>query len=203
LTLSTAAVSNLKSFRAQNKLKKMALTFIAQELNDDKIKDLKEMFLSLDKDGDGTLTVEEVTDGLHAAGWKKIPESLLLSMKEMDTDGSGSIDYTEFLAATMSRKHFFKEELSWAAFRVFDVDGNGKITKDELAQAFSGNQVNTMADAIGLDKTEIEKIIQDVDQDGDGQIDFEEFMVMMRTRVKEDDSVPANGKSPAITAPES
>merc|ERR1712072_423073 len=55
--LSKAAFDNLKSFRAQNKLKKAALTVIAQQMNDDSLKELKDMFYSLDKDCDGTISI--------------------------------------------------------------------------------------------------------------------------------------------------
>jgi len=185
--LSGTAFSNLKAFRAQNKLKKAALTVIAQELSEDSIKELKEMFLSLDKDSDGTLTVEEMKEGLKKAGLKET-ENLLQIMKEVDSDGSGVIDYTEFLAATMSKRQYFQEDVCWAAFRTFDLDGNGKITKDELAQVLSGGAVKSVADSLGVDREEIERIMTEVDQDGDGEIDFDEFMVMMRTNAKTDKS---------------
>lgn len=47
----------------------------------------------------------------------------------IDTDGSGKIDYTEFLAATMEKSMYMKEEKLHNAFRMFDLDGNGKISK--------------------------------------------------------------------------
>merc|ERR1719253_1623055 len=162
--ISNTAFSNLKAFRAQNKLKKAALTVIAQELSEDNIKELKEMFLSLDKDSDGTLTVEEMKEGLKKAGLKET-DNLLQIMQEVDSDGSGVIDYTEFLAATMSKRQYFQEDVCWAAFRTFDLDGNGKITKDELAQVLSGGAVKTISESMGIEKEEIERIMCEVDQD--------------------------------------
>ena len=49
-----------------------------------------------------------------------------------DTDGSGEIDYTEFLAATMDPKLFLKEAYLRTAFNMFDKDNNGKIDGDEV-----------------------------------------------------------------------
>jgi len=138
------------------------------------------MFLSLDQDGDGTITIDEMKEGLAKAGLSA-NENLLQIMKEVDSDGSGVIDYTEFLAATMSKRQYFQEDVCWAAFRTFDLDGNGKITKDELAQVLSGGAVQSVADSMGVEREEIERIMTEVDQDGDGEIDFDEFMVMMRT----------------------
>merc|ERR1719253_1680808 len=184
--ISSSAFSNLKNFRAQNKLKKAALTVIAQELSEDSISELKQMFLSLDQDGDGTITIDEMKEGLAKAGLSA-NENLLQIMKEVDSDGSGVIDYTEFLAATMSKRQYFQEDVCWAAFRTFDLDGNGKITKDELAQVLSGGAVKTISESMGIEKEEIERIMCEVDQDGDGEIDFDEFMVMMRTNAKTGD----------------
>eukprot|EP00438_Fugacium_kawagutii_P016335 Skav200164 [mRNA] locus=scaffold6219:66320:71204:- [translate_table: standard] len=84
-------VDNLRGFQSQNKLKK------------DEIKKLREAFTSLDKNGDGLLTHAELKDGLGKAGLKEIPPDLAAIMDGVDADGSGVIDYTEFLAATLDR----------------------------------------------------------------------------------------------------
>merc|ERR1712118_57187 len=183
--LSVAAVSNLKGFRAQNKLKKAALTVIATELSEESLKDLKEMFMGLDKDNDGTLTVDEMREGMIKAGIKDIPPNLMEIMKEVDSDGSGVIDYTEFLAATLSRKQYMQEDIVWAAFRVFDLDGDGQITRAELAQALAGD-VKDLEQAMHVNKDEIERIMREVDQDGDGQISFPEFFEMMKRKEKDE-----------------
>jgi len=185
--LSAAAVSNLKGFRAQNKLKKAALTVIATELSEESLKDLKEMFIALDADNDGTLTVEEMRQGMEKAGIKDIPPNLMEIMKEVDSDGSGVIDYTEFLAATLSRKQYMQEDIVWSAFRVFDLDGDGQITREELAQVLSGEAVKDVEAALQVNREEIEKIIAEVDEDGDGQISFQEFFQMMKKKEKEGD----------------
>mmetsp|Transcript_14175 Transcript_14175/g.24939 ORF Transcript_14175/g.24939 Transcript_14175/m.24939 type:complete len:109 (-) Transcript_14175:99-425(-) len=86
----------------------------------------------------------------------------------LDTDGSGSIDYSEFLASTLSRKQYLKEEAAWAAFRMFDKDGDGQITKEELALVLEDKDL-----AISLE------IMKEVDTDKSGSISFEEFKVML------------------------
>ena len=83
--------------------------------------------MSLDKNGDGTLTVQEVRDSMDKCG-VKIPADLEELMKDVDSDGSGTIDYTEFIAATLDKKIYIQEDVCWAAFRVFDLDGNGICT---------------------------------------------------------------------------
>merc|ERR1712100_613249 len=99
--LNDSMVDHLRGFRSQNKLKKAALHIIASQLNEDQIKALRDMFMQLDGNGDGKLTVAEMKEGLENAGLKDIPPDLQQIMQDCDSDGSGEIDYTEFLAATL------------------------------------------------------------------------------------------------------
>merc|ERR1712093_971391 len=62
---------------------------------------------------------------------------------------SGKIDYTEFVAATMDKRSYIQEDACWSAFRLFDADGNGVITLDELRQLLSAE---TLAAHILLDE---------------------------------------------------
>ncbi|EER11618.1 Calcium-dependent protein kinase, putative [Perkinsus marinus ATCC 50983] len=172
--LEGAQIENLKSFRSQNKLKKAALHVIAQQLPDEEIEQLKQIFISIDKNGDGQLTVHEIIEGINHADLKEVPENLAEIMKQVDADGSGVIDYTEFIAATLDRKKYIQEDLLWAAFRVFDVDGDGKITRKELSQVLHNGTVSDLVEG------HLDEILGEVDADGDGEIDFEEFVTMMR-----------------------
>merc|ERR1719487_1217791 len=101
-------------------------------------------------------------------------------MQDVDCDGSGSIDFSEFLGAAIDEHQYMQEDVCWSSFRVFDVDGNEKITKDELAQMLSDGQCKQLQEAFDVDKAEIDKIIAEVDKDGDEKIDFEEFLAMMQ-----------------------
>merc|ERR1712190_536615 len=138
-------VDNLRGFRSQNKLKKAALHIIANQLNEDQIKALRETFMALDGNGDGKLTVNEMKEGIAKAGLKEIPPDLQQIMEEVDSDGSGVIDYTEFLAATLDKRTYLQEDVCWAAFRVFDRDGDGKISKEEVAAVLGDGDVKNLA----------------------------------------------------------
>ena len=52
----------------------------------------------------------------------------------MDVDHDGTIDINEFIAATMARHVYLQEERLYAAFKAFDLDGNGKISMEELRE---------------------------------------------------------------------
>ena len=100
-------------------------------------------------------------------------------LKAADTDGSGEIDYTEFLAATMDPKIFMREDYLKTAFKMFDKDGSGYIDAHEIAVFLKSKNFNLK------EKNDPEllckKAIQNVDLNGDGQIDYDEFVRMMKS----------------------
>merc|ERR1712118_367230 len=102
---------------------------------------------------------------------------LEIVLKEVDSDGSGVIDYTEWIASTLNRRLYIQEDVLWSAFKVFDRDGNGKISKAELRQILQSDEA--VAGVVGKDNS-IDDIMKEVDRNNDGEIDFDEFMIMMR-----------------------
>merc|ERR1712217_117961 len=99
------------------------------------------MGMALDENGDGLLTVNEMKEGLNRCGLKEIPADLQQIMEEVDSDGSGVIDYTEFLAATLDKKVYMAEDVCRQAFRIFDRNGDGKISKDEITAVLADDEV--------------------------------------------------------------
>ena len=89
---------------------------------------------------------------------------------EVDTDGSGDINYNEFLTAAVSWEKELSRERLYAAFRQFDKDGNGAISVDELVSALGGrkDQVHVFV-----------QMIKDADTNKDGSIDLQEFCTFM------------------------
>jgi len=175
VSLQSNFVDNLRGFRSQNKLKKAALHIIAGQLNEDQIKALRETFMALDGNGDGLLTAAEMKEGLAKAGLKDIPIDLQQILEDVDSDGSGVIDYTEFLAATLDKRAYLQEDVCWSAFRLFDKNGDGKISPEELKSVLDNDEVQNLAGAQA-----IAELMKEIDNNGDGVIDFDEFMEMMR-----------------------
>ncbi|GLT34395.1 hypothetical protein SLA2020_089130 [Shorea laevis] len=171
--IDSAVQSRLKQFRAMNKLKKLALKVIAESLSAEEITGLKEMFSNIDVDRSGTVTFEELKDGLSRLG-SKLPEAEIKELLDAaDVDSSGVIDTTEFIAATMHRHRVETEENLSRAFQYFDKDGSGFITSDELRQAMTRYGMG--------DEATIDEILNDVDTDRDGRINYDEFVAMMMT----------------------
>ncbi|CAJ1354056.1 unnamed protein product [Effrenium voratum] len=105
VSLQEGIVENLRAFRSQHKMKKAALHIIAGQLSEEKIKALRQTFEALDANGDGLLTAEELKDGMLKANLGDLLDGIDLEaiMEGVDADGSGLIDYTEFLAATLDK----------------------------------------------------------------------------------------------------
>jgi len=83
----------------------------------------------LDRDGNGVISIEELQGGL---GDRENADDLLAILRGADTDNSGTINYTEFLAATMDATTFLRESYLKTAFKMFDTDGSGQIDRNEL-----------------------------------------------------------------------
>ncbi|XP_019149712.1 PREDICTED: calcium-dependent protein kinase SK5-like [Ipomoea nil] len=169
--LGSAVLSRLKQFSAMNKLKKMALRVIAERLSEEEIGGLKELFRMIDTDNSGTITFDELKEGLRRVGSELMESEIKDLMDAADVDNSGTIDYGEFLAATVHLNKLEREENLLSAFSFFDKDGSGYITIDELQQACK---------EFGLSELNLDEMIKEIDQDNDGQIDYGEFAAMMR-----------------------
>jgi calcium-dependent protein kinase len=168
-------LNDLKSLRSASKLKKVALQVMVVQFNQNQIGDLRNIFNALDENGDGMLTMKEIREGLMRAGLQDITTALQQSLEDIDLDGSGLIDYSEFLAAALEKKHYLQEDACWNAFKFFDRDGDGCISVEELRQVLNSRN---WEEEIG--EAALEQAMQEVDKNGDGQIDFDEFMEMMR-----------------------
>ncbi|XP_061350151.1 calcium-dependent protein kinase 29-like isoform X2 [Gastrolobium bilobum] len=170
--LDNAVLIRLKQFRAMNKMKKLALKVIAENLSEEEIIGLKQMFNNMDTDRSGTITYEELKSGLSRLGSKLSESEIKQLMDAADVDQSGTIDYQEFITATINRHKLEKEDILFKAFQYFDKDNNGYITRDELRQALTKYQMG--------DEATIDEVIDDVDTDKDGNINYQEFVAMMR-----------------------
>eukprot|EP00744_Colponema_vietnamica_P003867 GILI01005857.1.p1 GENE.GILI01005857.1~~GILI01005857.1.p1 ORF type:complete len:557 (+),score=127.86 GILI01005857.1:57-1673(+) len=165
-------LTSLQAFYRHEKFKKAVLTVMASQLTQDEMKGLRDIFVSLDKNGDGTLTLSELMEGLTTLGVSFLQHEVEDIMQALDTDGSGSIDYTEFLAATMQKQLYLQEDRLLAAFKIFDKDESGKISASELKEVLCGSGRD-------IDRAVFQNMIAEVDLNGDGEIDIYEFQEMM------------------------
>merc|ERR1712048_925905 len=140
------------------------------------IKGLRETFVSLDENQDGLLTISELRSGLERAGLniKLEDEDLQAIVDGLDSDGSGYIDYSEFLAATLDRRTQLTKDVCLSAFSILDLNNDGQITLEEVKQFLA---VDGASEAACLESARC--IIDGLDKNGDGSVDFQEFMAML------------------------
>ncbi|XP_076940172.1 calcium-dependent protein kinase 20-like [Bidens hawaiensis] len=169
--LDSAVLSRLKQFSAMNKIKKIAIRVIAESLSEEEIAGLKQMFKMIDSDGSGQITLQELKKGLEKVGANLNDTEIARLMDAADIDNSGTIDYKEFVAAMLHLNKIHKEDHMFAAFSYFDKDGSGFITAEELHLAF---------DKFGLGDIHLDEVMNDIDKDNDGRIDYSEFVAMMK-----------------------
>ena len=157
--------------RSRRKIKR-SLTDKTEEL----MAEFKEAFSLFDKDGDGTITTEELGTVMRSLGQNPSEAELQDMINEGDADGDGTIDFPEFLAMmALKVKDTDAEQEIRAAFRVFDKDGNGFISAEELMHV-----MNNLGEK--LTDEEVGEMIREADVDGDGQVNYEEFVKMMKSK---------------------
>ena len=167
----------LNTFRASQKLQKAVLFYIASHINYSEVLKLKNIFLSMDKNCDGQLSYSEFCQafkGIYNAN------ELKELMKSMDLDEDGFVNYTEFLAATISENIYLKEDQIHSTFNSLDKDKNHKISCKELMSIIASELKEN-------EKAFFQNLIQEIDTNKDGEIDFSEFTTMMY-RLRKNDS---------------
>lgn len=118
--------------------------------------------------------MDEVKEGyLEHYGRVMSDQEVEQMFKAVDTDNSGFIDYSEFVIAASNQTSLTSQEKLHAAFKMFDKDGSGIISADEIREVlcFGGSNALTVE--------AVDAIIKQVDENGDGEIQFEEFVTMM------------------------
>jgi len=164
--LSEGNMASLKDFIHHNKLKKLALGVIAQQLTEEEIGRLKAVFQSMDKDKTGVVSITELSEAMQKGGFSMLDDEVKTLLGGLDVNANNRVDYSEFLAATLRRNQFLREERLHRAFDHFDVDGDGKITYENLVDVMGSHE-------------HAREIMHDVDLNNDGQISYDEFVTMM------------------------
>lgn len=112
---------------------------------------------------------------MQSLGQNPSEAELVEMINSVDDNGDNEIDFNEFLILMKSRigERDPEKELR-DAFKVFDSDGSGSISREELKQLMI-NLGQTLTEA------ELDAMMDEVDTNGDGEISYDEFKDMMRS----------------------
>ena len=155
------------------------------QFSDHQIQNYKEIFAEFDKDGDGTLATKYIGTIMRSLGQSPTEDELKRIIIEVDADGSGFMDFSEFL--TMMADYIKEEgtdtkEDICTAFRAFDDAGKGVIPVDELKYVLTN-----LGDA--LTEEEVEELIRTADADNTGKVKYEDFVTKMMAGEKNERKV--------------
>ena len=144
-------------------------------LEKDQILVLKKCFDGF-ADEEGAIPVDQVGSILSMMGMKVKPSALREIIEDIDEDGSGLLEFAEFcqLAAKFlveEDEEALKKELK-EAFRIYDKEQLGYISIETLKEIL--RELDNK-----LTEDDLDGIIEEVDEDGSGTLDFDEFMEMM------------------------
>ncbi|TRY79379.1 hypothetical protein TCAL_09821 [Tigriopus californicus] len=145
-------------------------------LEEEQVRTLKRTFDQFDSDKSGAISVEMVNTILKMMGMHVSSRALEDIIHEIDEDESGCLEFPEFIQ--LAAKFLIEEDeeqMKWElkeAFRIYDKHGNGYITTKVLKEIL--REIDST-----LNEDNLEQIIEEVDEDGSGTVDFDEFMTMM------------------------
>jgi calcium-dependent protein kinase len=163
-------ITNISNFNAKEKLQQATLAYIVHFLyNSIEIDDLKKVFKMIDKNGDGRLTYDELKNGFEQTIGSYLTDlELNKIIQDVDGDNDGFISYEEFLRVAINQKQLLDEKSLKIAFERFDVNKDGKLSKEEIKEVLGTS-----------DNRYINILLDQVDQNNDGYISFQEFTGLM------------------------
>jgi len=179
--LTPSVFEGLRDYQHHNKIKQAVLNYLAKELDERVIEDLRKKFKALDKGGDGTISLEDVKTGMRLVGYPLPPSSELSRIFEsFDPTGSNRIGYNDFLSALLAKRIKYedavREQQLRAAFERLDVHKEGRISAAALREALTSKGMGSH-----LTEEQVQQCIDEIDKNRDGYIDWDEFYACMLT----------------------
>merc|ERR1712048_1321890 len=144
-------------------------------LTEEQMEEIREAFGLFDADASGMIDVRELKAAMRALGFEVKNEELKKMVSDVDNDGNGTMEFTEFLSMMTGKmgEKDSREDIE-KVFKLFD-DDNTKISFRNLAR---------VAEELGenIDDEELQDMINQADRDGDGEINLDEFYRIMKKK---------------------
>jgi len=143
------------------------------QLTDDQVADFRDAFKKFDAAGEGEIPTSELGTVMKMLGHKLNDEELEECIKMVDADGGGSVDIDEFMELMRTKTKEAQDEVEVKeAFRVLDKEGKGEIHTDVIKEILA--QLDD-----SLTDQDLNDLIAEIDSDGSGWVDYDEFKALM------------------------
>eukprot|EP00878_Enallax_costatus_P014411 GHUV01015071.1.p1 GENE.GHUV01015071.1~~GHUV01015071.1.p1 ORF type:complete len:625 (+),score=149.12 GHUV01015071.1:250-1875(+) len=194
MPLKGSVVQRLQRFATYTHLKQVVLRMITEDMRQrgktpSFSTALQELFAAYDKDKSGTISFEELAEGLRGQGYVVNESEIRQLMEKMDMDHDGNVGGDEFLATLIDWGEVMQEQ-EWQSYvdQVFsrmDLDGDGYIDLDELLSELPSAYFNE-PDCEDERIAEAKRMLREADENGDGRISKQEFYNLLRDNVAPD-----------------
>ena len=172
-------IDNLFNYTFHSKIQQLVIAFLVHNLpSTDSSTNILKLYRYFNDSGDCKLTKEELIKGLsNYRDSLEVAEKVDHLFLLLDSDNNGYIEFEEFLRACIDKKELLKEEYLKYAYKFMDKENKGNLTVQDVNNLFCEGSNKLFEIAISKD-------ISDVDEDGDGNINFQEFKKLMTKTLK-------------------
>jgi len=165
---------SLRNFARASHFRRSVLSMMAWSLSSEDREQLREQFLSMDRENRGTVTHSQMKSILEEHFNIDSIEAEAV-FEKMDSDNDGEIAYSEFLAAALQGRLKVHEDILRTTFSKFDHTGDGTITVEDLQYVLGGH----------FESEEAKDMISEADSNGDGKIEYDEFLAYFQQAEQE------------------
>ncbi|KAM6074315.1 calcium-binding protein 2-like [Chlamydotis macqueenii] len=152
-----------------------------RDLSPEELDELLDAFKEFDTDQDGYISYKDLGECMRTLGYMPTEMELIEISQHIKMRMGGRVDFEDFVQMMGPKlreetAHMVGVRELKIAFREFDVNGDGEISSAEMREAIAallGEQLKAQ---------EVDEILQDVDLNGDGRVDFDEFVMMLSSR---------------------
>ncbi|CAJ1406377.1 unnamed protein product [Effrenium voratum] len=189
-SLDKECLRSLRHYADTSRVRRAVLQLLAQELAPEETKDLRDMFLSLDSTGEGTISLSELKQAIRgeeepvseasgnspkspktpAARLRRAKSEVIGSLFEvLDANGDEQVYYSDFLAATMDVRKQIRQEAVLSAFNRLDADGSGSISAEDLRKVIGET----------FEGVNVELLVREADAACKGELTFQDFLGLL------------------------
>ncbi len=173
-------LERIMKFKPTKILQKLVLAYLVRNLNHEKVDEASNLYCQIDYNNDGKVEEKEfithLKELIEKTGENADEKYLKTVFDNIDIDKSGTVEYSEFIAAAVDKELVLNDNNLKEGFNFFDKNKNGLINLEDLRLVFMKFK--------GFSFEEFNSIVSDVDVDKNKEIDFEEFKNVMKSIVE-------------------